>query len=588
MSRTSSLAVFVSAGLAFGAAARAAEAPDTIYVNGFVYTVDKDDSVREAVAVKDGRISYVGTTAGAKALAGPSSRIVDLQGRMLMPGLIDGHMHPLQGGTALIQCNLDYERLTVPQFQARIQACLDKTSSREPDQWLQVVNWFQQDMVPAGTQVTHETLDTLKTHRPIAVMSSFGHSVLANTRALQLAHIDAKTADPVGGKVQHDASGNPSGILEDAAFEMVLKLIPPPTPQEDVKAARAALDAIRRQGVTTFLDALAETADIVAFSAVQKDGSLTARGHFAPPIRPAADLDPGKAVATVKSIATRFDQGPLRPAPTISVHNAKMFMDGVITAPAFTGAMLEPYLTRGKDRGPAVYFPAATLRELVIGLAGNGLEPHLHADGDRAVREALDAIEAMRAKFPESKIRAAIAHDEIVNPADFPRYARLGAIPVLSFQWEKPASDTIEGAKPYLGPERFKYMEPAGYLAKAGARIAFGSDWPVDRLDEWFALKVGVTRENAPSAGPGYKGRLSTDPGLSVPEALRAITANAAYELHEEQQLGTIEAGKLADFIVLDRNVTKIPARQIADTKVLLTVVGGKSVYAAPPFEGAH
>jgi predicted amidohydrolase YtcJ len=588
MQLNNALAWFLFAGLAFVTGARAADAPDTIYVNGFVYTVDRDESVREAVAVKDGRISYVGTTAGAKALAGSSSRIVDLEGRMLMPGLIDGHMHPLQGGAALIQCNLDYARLTVGRFQARIQACLDKTRSREPDQWLQVVNWFQQDMLPAGTQVSHETLDALKTRRPIAVMSSFGHSVLANTRALQLAHVDARTPDPVGGKVQHDANGNPSGILEDAAFEMVLKLIPPPTPQEDVKAARAALDAIRRQGVTTFLDALAETSDIVAFSAVQKEAGLTARGHFAPPIKPAADLDPAKAVAAIKAIATRFDQGPLRPAPTISVHNAKMFMDGVITAPAFTGAMLEPYLTRGDDRGPAVYFPAPTLRALLLGLAGNGLEPHLHADGDRAVHEALDAIEALREKFPESKIRAAIAHDEIVNPADFPRYARLGAIPVLSFQWEKPASDTIEGARPYLGPERFKYIEPAGYLAQAGARIAFGSDWPVDRLDEWFALKVGVTRENAPSAGPGYSGRLSTDPGLSVPAVLRAITANAAYELHAEHEIGSIEAGKLADLIVLDRNVTKIPARQIADTKVLLTVVGGNPVYAAPPFEGAH
>lgn len=579
-------AVFVTVGLAFGAAGHAADAPDAIYFNGVVYTVDKDDSVHEAVAVKDGRISYVGTTAGAKALAGTSTRVVDLQGRMLMPGLIDGHMHPLQGGTALIQCNLDYERLTVPQFQARIQACLDKTSAREPDQWLQVVNWFQQDMVPAGTQVSHETLDALKTRRPIAVMSSFGHSVLANTRALQLAHIDARTPDPVGGKIQHDATGAPSGILEDAAFERVLKLIPPPSPQEDVKAAKAALDAIRRQGVTTFLDALAETADIAAFSAVQKEGGLTARGHFAPPIRPAADLEPAKAVAAVKAIAARYDQGALQPAPTVSVHNAKMFMDGVITAPAFTGAMLEPYLTRGNDRGPAVYFPAATLRELLIGLAGNGLEPHLHADGDRAVREALDAIESMREKYPEAKIRAAIAHDEIVDPADFPRYARVGAIPVLSFQWEKPASDTVEGAKPFMGPERYKYMEPAGYLAKAGARIAFGSDWPVDRLDEWFALKVGVTRENAPASG--YGGRLGTDTGLAVPAVLRAITANAAYELHEEQQIGSIEAGKLADFIVLDRNVTKIPARQIAETKVLLTVVGGKPVYAAPPFEGAH
>ncbi len=581
---TALLAIALASGSAFGAAG----APDTIYVNGFVYTVDKSDSIQEAIAVQDGRISYVGSTAGAKALATPSTRVVDLQGRMLMPGLVDGHMHPLQGGAALIKCNLDYERLTVAQFQARIQSCLDRTSSREPGQWLEVVNWFQQDMLPAGTQVSHETLDKLRTHRPIAVMSSFGHSVLANTRALQLAHVDAKTPDPVGGKVQHDASGQPSGILEDAAYDMVMKLIPPPTREENVAAARAALDAVRKQGITTFLDADAETVDIESFTAVQRAGGLTARAHFAPPIRPAADLDADKAVTAVKALATKFDQGPLQPSPTISVHNTKLFLDGVITAPAFTGAMLEPYLTRAKDRGPPVYFPATTLRALLLGLARNGLEPHMHADGDRAVREGLDAIEAMRKEFPESKIRAAIAHDEIVNPADFPRYARLGAIPVLSFQWEKPAPDTLEGARDYLGPARFRYMEPAGYLAAAGARIAYGSDWPVDRLDEWFALKVGVTRENSASAGPSYAGRLSTDSGLTVPTVIRAITANSAYELHAENEVGSIEVGKFADLIVLDRNVTKIPARQIADVKVLLTVVGGKPVHAAPPFEGVH
>jgi predicted amidohydrolase YtcJ len=589
----------------YAAASEAAGAPDTLYINGYVYTVDTNDSVQEAVAVKDGRICYVGSSAGAKALATPSTHIVDLQGRMLMPGLVDGHMHPLEGGIVLLKCNLNYERLTVAHFQERIQGCLDHSRSKEPDQWLEVVNWFQQDMLPPGTELTYATLDVLQTRRPIAVMSSFGHSVLANTRALQLAHIDAKTPDPTGGKIQHNANGEPSGILEDAAYEKVTRLIPPPTRDKSIAAARAALDALRKQGITTFLDADAETVDIESFSAVQRAGALTARGHFAPPIRPAADLDPDKAVAAVKAIAAKYDQGAARPAPGISVHNTKLYLDGVITAPAFTGAMLEPYFidqcaatqpqctaqprwVAGKDRGPAVYFPAPMLRALLIDLARNGLEPHMHADGDRAVHEALDAIEALRKEFPESHIRAAIAHDEIVAPADFPRFAQLGAIPVLSFQWEKPAPDTLEGAREYLGPARFKYMEPAGYLASAGARIAYGSDWPVDRLDEWFALKVGATRENAPSAGPAYTGRLSTDSGLAVPSVIRAITANSAYELHAEHEVGTIEVGKLADLIVLDRNITKIPARELADVKVLLTVVGGKPVHAAGQFEGAH
>jgi predicted amidohydrolase YtcJ len=571
---------------------------DTIYFNGYVYTVDGHDTVAEALVVHDGRIAYVGSNAAARAMAGPATQLIDLHGRMMMPGLVDGHMHPQEGGVQLLKCNLNYERLTVAQFQAHIQDCLDKTRDREPDQWLEVVNWFQQDMLPAGTELTHETLDALETKRPIAVMSSFGHSVLANRRALKLGRVEAGTPDPVGGKIQHNAKGQPSGILEDAAYKRVMNLIPPPSPEENIAAARAALDAVRKQGITSLLDADAETVDIESFTRIQQSGGLTARAHFAVPIRPAADLDPDKAVAAVKAIAVKFDQGPEKPAPSITVRNTKLFLDGVITAPAFTGALLEPYFTNqgtptaprwapGKDRGPPVYFPAPMLKAILLGLARDGMEPHMHADGDRAVHEALDAIEAMRKEFPEAAIRAAIAHDEIVTPTDFPRYAQLGAIPVLSFQWEKPGADTLDGSQDYLGPERFKYLEPAGYLAAAGARITYGSDWPVDRLDEWFALKVGVTRENDPSAGPKYAGRLSTDVGLTVPTVIRAITANSAYELHAEREVGSLEVGKLADLIVLDRNLLKIPPRQIADVRVLLTVVGGKTVYqrASDPVE---
>ena len=166
------------------------------------------------------------------------------------------------------------------------------------------------------------------------------------------------------------------------------------------------------------------------------------------------------------------------------------------------------------------------------------------------------------------------------NRADFPRYQLLNTTPVLSFQWEKPAGDTM-GLKDYFGPARMKILEPAGLLAAAGARIAFGSDWPVDRLDEWFALKVGVTRTNSPDAPPEYHGRLGDDPGLSREAVLRAITIDAAYELHQDGVTGSLEVGKFADLIVLDRNPLQIPAEDIANIKVLETVVGGNVVYDA-------
>jgi predicted amidohydrolase YtcJ len=568
---------------------------DAVYRNGIVYTMDAHDSAQQALAVRGGRIVYVGNDAGLDAWVGPATRQVDLAGRVLMPGLVDGHMHPLEGGAGLLKCSLHYAQLGVAEMQAQIQACLDATRAREPDGWLEVVNWFQEGMVPAGVTTTSATLDALKTQRPIIVVSSFGHTALVNSRGIRLARIGAATRDPLGGRIGRDAAGNPSGIFEDSAQDLVTKMMPAATPSDDVKSARAALEAMRRQGITSFLDAMAEPRMLAAFARVERDGGLTARAHFAVLITPPEGPDPGRATAKVTALAHRYDQGPVQVPPKLTVRNVKLFLDGVIAAPALTGAMLEPYFApqgSGADRhwapstnrGPEVYFPAPVLRALLIAVAGAGFEPHMHADGDRAVHEGMDGIEALRAHFPGRDIRAAIAHDEIVDPSDFERYRQLDVIPVLSFQWEKPAPDTIEGARDYLGPARFKYLEPAAFLAAAGARIAYGSDWPVDPLDEWFALKVGVMRTNAPSAAPKYTGRLSEDAGLTRAQVLRAITMNSSYELHQDELTGSLETGKLADLIVLDRNVLAIPAEEIAQVKVLQTVVGGRVVYQAEGF----
>src|SRR6202789_1329144 len=234
--------------LAFAAGAvSAADSPpaDAVYRNGYVYTVDAHDGVQHALAVRHGAIVYVGDDAGVKRLIGERTQVIDLHGRMVMPGLVDGHMHPLDGGAVLLNCNLNYERLTVAQMLAKIQGCLDQSKDKEPAGWLLVGNWFQEAMLPAGAVTSRLTLDALQTQRPILVTSSFGHTALVNSRALALAHITAKTPDPLGGKVGHDASGNPSGILEDAAQETVAKQIPAPTAADDVKAGTAALAAFR-------------------------------------------------------------------------------------------------------------------------------------------------------------------------------------------------------------------------------------------------------------------------------------------------------------------------------------------------------
>jgi predicted amidohydrolase YtcJ len=568
-----------------------ADPADRIYRNGVIFTADAGNRTAEALAIRDGRIVYVGSNQSVASFIGPATASVDLKGRFLMPGLVDGHMHPLEAGAQLLKCSLNYASLTVAELQQRVQACLDGSKSGNANAWLEVVSWFQESMRPAGVKTSRATLDVLKTARPIIIRSSFGHTVLANTRALALAKITAGTPDPVGGKIWRDADGEPTGLLEDAAFEVFTTLLPKPTAEENVAAAKAALMAMSRQGVTSFLDANAAPEDMAAFAAVHQTGGLTARSHFAPLIEPTEASDLRGAVARVLSFAKQYDEGAIARAPGITIRNAKLFLDGVIAAPAFTGAMLEPYLTNagtaekprwvpGPSRGPAVYFPAAALATVIGELGRAGIDPHMHADGDGAVHAALDAIEALRKALPGADIRPAIAHDEIVAPADFPRYKTLGAIPVLSFQWEKPAGDTL-GLKDYFGPARMNILEPAGLLAAAGASIAFGSDWPVDRLDEWFALKVGVTRTNAPDAPSEYRGRLGEDPGLSREAVLRAATIDSAYELHQDDATGSIEVGKFADLIVLDRNPLQVHAEDIANTQVFETVVGGNVVYSA-------
>ena len=562
---------------------------DRVYRNGVIFTADSRNTSAQALAIRGGRIVYVGANDGVAAFIGASTTVVDLKGKFLMPGLIDGHMHPLEAGAQLLKCSLNYEPLTIPEMQQRIQACLDREHTKEPDAWLEVVSWFQESMRPAGVKTSRATLDALKTTRPIFVMSSFGHTALVNTRALALAKVTSSTPDPVGGKIWRDSNGEPTGLLEDAAHEKFFELLPKPTPEENLAAVRAALRAMSEQGVTSFLDAAAPEESIAAFAAVHKSGGLTARAHFAPVISPSEAGDLPGAVARVVALANQYDDRTPAPTPGISVRNAKLFLDGVIAAPALTGVMREPYYTNsgtaekpawvpGSSRGPAVYFPPASLATVLVALGRAGIDPHMHADGDGAVHAALDGIVALRTALPNSDLRPAIAHDEIVDPVDFPRFKLLGAIPVLSFQWEKRGGDTV-GLTNYFGPARMKILEPAGLLAAAGARIAFGSDWPVDRLDEWFALKVGITRTNAPDAPAEFHGRLGEDPGLSPVSALRAATIDAAFELHQDETTGSLEVGKFADLIVLDRNPLTVPPEEIAGTKVLETLVGGKVVY---------
>ncbi|ESQ84140.1 hypothetical protein AEAC466_10360 [Asticcacaulis sp. AC466] len=554
---------------------------DTVFLHGYVYTVDAADSVAEAVAVRDGQIVYVGGDDGARALIGKATRVVDLSGRLLMPGLIDGHMHPQAGGLRMLGCNLDYAALTQAEFQARIQKCVDDDKTAGPDDWLIVINWFEQGAKPEGTVMTRAALDAVRTTRPIKVHSSFGHSDLTNTRGLKLAGITRDTPDPKDGTIVRDASGEPTGLLQEAAQDLIDKLIPAPSVEMNYKATQLALKAMREQGITSFLDAYTDIETLTAYSTVVREGGLTARGHFAVLIDSPEGYDAGKAVAEVLRQKAEFDRPGVGPAPGMTVDTAKLFLDGVYSAPAYSAMMIQPYFEHGRpghNRGPKPFFTDDQLQDTLIRLAAVGLNPHMHAEGDGSVRQGLNAVAAMRKVHPGSDIRPAIAHDEIVHPDDFSRFAEVGALPVLSFQWERPSVD-IEQSKPALGPVRAALMEPAALLDINGARIVYGSDWPVDALNEWLALQIAVTRTAIGDDAVKYPGRLGIDPGLSVAQAVRAITLNAAYSLRQEDQTGSVEVGKLADLIVLDRNLFKIKPEEIGGTQVLLTMVGGKVVY---------
>jgi len=593
--------VAVASTTAFSGIALAATPADTVMRNGYVYTVDDQNSVQQAIAISGGKIVYVGSDAGIDAYIGKQTQLIDLAGRMLMPGFVDAHMHPGDGGRAMTLCDLKYQTLTRAQFQASIQACLDADKDKGPDVWLEVGSWDRIGMTGLDGDADKSTLDALKTQRPIQVRSTDFHTVLTNSRGLELAGINKNTADPEDGKYRRDSAGNPNGICEDGAAESLATVVPAATDAEKLNQIRAALDAMRQQGITSFFDALSGPENGKAFTRLQQSGELTARALLAIKLDPAAAAaDPVKTIAEAKALASTYDQGEVNVAPGVSMRHVKLFMDGIINAPADTGAMLTPYLhNSGTDQAPKwtpgknlgeLYFPPQVLNPLLLQAVKAGLDPHLHATGERAVRDALDSVAYVRKALPGQDFRPAIAHAESVDPADYSRFKALDVTATMSFQWAQQAPSTVDGTSDHLGAARFARMEPSGSIAQAGGRVAFGSDWPVDPLDEFLALKVGVTRSGDPtnphSYGPKYAGRLNADPALSRAEALRSITLSSAEQLKLDAVLGSVEVGKFADLIVLDKNFMQVPEEELGRNDVLLTLVGGKVVWARAPFLG--
>ena len=597
------VAGIVIAGIAVGCGGGdGIESADVVLRGGKVVTMDGKRRVAQAVAVRAGHIAFVGSDADAGKRIGANTKVIELGGRMLMPGFVDAHLHSLAGGRALLLCDLNYARLTRTQLAQKLQTCIDATPEAGADTWLEAVNWDRQSTASLDADPTRALLDGLTTTRPIAVTSSDFHSVLANSRAFTLAGISAATPDPAGGTFVRDGSGMPSGICEDAAGFQLKAAIPPDSEADQLKQGRAALAALRAQGVTTFMDAAAGDPHLRVFKALRDSGELTARVNLAINVDAEnANAAPANEIAKVKALTAQADADAPAPAPAVRARIVKVFMDGVVNAPADTGALLTPYLQNiGTDAAPQwvqgtnlgqLYYTPASLQALMLATVDAGLDMHLHATGDRAVRTVLDAVAATRLARPQADFRPAIAHDETVAVADYGRFAALDVMATMSFQWGQRAPYSIGDTENHLGAERFARMEPSGSLKLAGARIVHGSDWPIDPFDTFLALKIGVTRSGDPtnphsaaSLAPVFEGPINADPSLTRDDVLAAITVNAAHQLRLEKQLGTIELGKFADLIVLERDFLTVPDEELARNRVLLTMVGGQVVAALDTF----
>ncbi|MQA74353.1 MAG: amidohydrolase family protein [Solirubrobacterales bacterium] len=561
------------------------QAADLVLRNGFVYTVDAKERVKQAVAVDDGRIVFVGSNGKAKQFIGPDTRVVDLRGKMVMPGLMDGHIHELSGGRQLTACSLDYQDLEDDQMRAVIQECLDSTSDQEPDGWLSVEAWLAQSTPDPDKSI----LDALDTNRPILVTDT--HVGLANSRALELAGIDSGTPDPPDGRIGRYPNGEPNGILVDGAVGLVRDLIPQPTFEQDLASLNAAVDALNAEGVTSIMDASADEHTLQLFEALEAQGELTLRADFALRISQAEAFgNQDEAIARVTDLKDRYSDATVTVAPNINTNTIKLVLDGLRTFPTQTGALLEPYYVNigteaepewvpGDDYGE-LYIPHNNLFPLVRSLDAAGWQLHMHVVGDRATREGLDAIEFTRNGNGPNDQRHTLVHIDLAHPTDYPRFAELDTIASVSYQWGRRDQFTIDGEQDYMGPERFDRLYPFQSLRQNGAFIAWGSDWPVDPLSEWRSLEIGVTRTNDLTTDPKYTDPLNASEGTDIEDVVHSATAGTAYQLHKEGVLGSIEVGKLADLIVLNQNVLQVPPGEISETKVLETIVGGETVYS--------
>lgn len=482
--------------------AKPAPSADLVFHNGSIYTLDAQSSKVAALAVKNGIITFVGSDAGVTRYISNSTKVVNLNGRAVTPGLVDAHMHVLSGGLFLLKCDLNYQPLDLQAVLQHIQSCIDGDTDKGDDAWLEVVNMDYPSLVTRSGQVGKDKLDTLKTKRPLLIRSSDYHTVLVNSRALELSSITANTPNPSNGIIERLAGNEPSGVLQDSASSL-LSGPPPPTAEENVEAGRAALKLLRQAGITTFQEAAAGEDHHTLFQTLQSNGELSARAYFdyrieAPNSTAGVDALVAQTLATLSPL---HDNSTLQPKPSLKWQAVKLFLDGVITYPASTAALIDPYWlpVNGSDTLWAAdnstlvkpYWSPEILTRTLEGLFLGGIDAQLHADGDLAVRIALNAAESFRKNHPAQDFRLGVAHDELSHPDDWPRFAELGVDAIMSFQWSQLSSFYLPSTFASLADYRLKNLQAYAQIEKAGRPVVYGSDWPVR-----FLLYVHYTATN--------------------------------------------------------------------------------------------